>query len=572
MGQLSLMQFYFKRIRRLFPALLVTVLLTLFAAYFFLASANMPRLGKVGGASLSSISNFLFLGEQGYFNGENYLKPLLHTWSLGVEEQFYLLWPIILMVVYKLGKKALLFTVILLVFASLLGAEHLNESNPNLVFYMLPFRMFEFLLGVLAIFLQSRIQSANKFLFFVPLLGVSIIFLSCMFFDATMPMPGIYSLIPCFAVVAVLAVPLKLYPPLAKMLNFSERIGLASYSIYLVHWPLVVYYKMYKIDELVSWEKIMLFALSIILGYLMWRFVEQKFRYKENEPRLLPYRIFVPIFLMLTLALSGFYIFGAEQSQLKTGNELVLTEENLETEMKRYWQDASPNSPILKGNDDSEVIVMGNSHAVDLIYAFKRNGLQSKIHSLPTSHLCYHFGFESILPKDKNKCKKLSIKHLNVKYWKGADAIFLHDHWPEENLVALRKTLLEIRKKTDAPIYVFGPKMVFKSTIPQLVKASGTTEPNLVNSFAVKYSDLEQRTVYDSELAAMFDSTKLGSIGIQYVSLLDEKGIKEIMDPSSGEYYYFDKSHLTELGAIELGKRIKSSMPELFMIDNNIGR
>lgn len=580
-GRFSFGEFYVKRIRRLFPALIFTLLLTLIAAYFFLAESGMPRLGKVATAAMISISNFFFLGEQGYFDSDAFLKPLLHTWSLAVEEQFYLLWPILLFVLYKLKTKVayLVFGILFLLSVSL--GYYFFETNPNMVFYMFPFRVFEFLFGVFALVIQQRthawvMSSRNFFVslglilaFFAVLTTSSSTFQSTEF-AFTYAYELTAQLICCLGAMFVIAFGVS-HKNILSTYIFDKplaSIGKASYSIYLIHWPLIVFYKMYRIEELWIWEKGMLVLLSIGLGYLMWRYVENTFRYQNSKGA---FKIWMPLGIIGVLALSAFYynihvptkqVIDDQQVQKSTPK---LLEDDLESEMKRYWKNAEPNSPILKGSNDKNLVVMGNSHAVDLIYAFRRNGLKAEITSMPSTHLCYHFGSQAILPKDEKKCEKIKERHLRNKIWNRADVVFLHDHWPVEETKELENFVLELRKKTKAPIYVFGPKMVFKSTIPQLVKASGTDEPKSINDFAVKFSDLKSRIVYDEQLQQVFASRKMSKKNIHYVSLLGEAGLRDIISPETHDYFYFDKSHLTELGAIELGKRMKVVYPELFL-------
>ncbi len=569
----SFKNFYIKRIRRLFPALLFTLIITLVAAHFFLAESSLNRLGKVSLSAMLSVSNFFFLGEQGYFNAESVYKPLLHTWSLGVEEQFYLIWPALLFLLFKFGTRQMLWMVALLFCLSLFANFRFADEKMSMVFFMLPFRIFEFIFGLLALWVENYFKHKHLFRKILYLIGFLLISAACFGWLEFADVSLINQFLACFGTMLILAfgktsIKQNRIPILNKVVS---QIGSSSYSIYLIHWPLIVFYKMYNIAPLQTWEKMLLFFLSLGLGGLLWRYVENTFRYSDRSPFIrfkwaIPLGVVVVIVLSLLLLNSESSLVSNKSSQKErdVSNKTELTSEDLESEMKRYWKNAEPNSPILKGTSANKVIVMGNSHAVDLIYALRRNGLKADIVSLPTTHLCYHFGGAAILEKDEAKCRKVKNRNLSNDNWASVDAVFLHDHWPVEETDNLKLFISEIRDKTTAPIYIFGPKMVFKSTIPQLVKASGTDDPKAINAFAIKYSDLKKRSSFDRKLDRLIDQSFMKKQNIHYISLMRESGLKEIISTDTKAYYYFDKSHLTELGAIELGRKLKLFHPNLF--------
>ena len=195
-GRFHYTHFYIRRIRRLFPALFVTVTVTLMLSIFLFSSSHLERLGGSTIHALSSLSNFYFWAEAGYFDSAAGVKPLLHTWSLSVEEQFYLLWPFLFVFVMKVGGRCLLiFTLSGMMALSLCLNDvfqdgHVNavrEASPyvaelisdgrSTIFYLLPFRLYEFIIGGMLIFVPNnsvRNWAVNEIMIVAPVLsGVS---------------------------------------------------------------------------------------------------------------------------------------------------------------------------------------------------------------------------------------------------------------------------------------------------------------------------------------------------------------------------------------------------------------
>ncbi|MCF6274706.1 MAG: acyltransferase, partial [Robiginitomaculum sp.] len=147
-GTFSFKIFYLRRIRRLFPALFVTLVGTLAAAAILFSPEQMARLGKVSFFALISLSNIVFWREAGYFDTDAATKPLLHTWSLGVEEQFYLVWPaLIFLCVLYLKRAHILAVLTALIVVGLLAAAYVLKKDVDAAFYLTPFRMSEFGIG-----------------------------------------------------------------------------------------------------------------------------------------------------------------------------------------------------------------------------------------------------------------------------------------------------------------------------------------------------------------------------------------------------------------------------------------
>ena len=302
----SFKKFYTKRLRRLFPALIFTLILVIIAGYFFFTPSSYERLGKSAIFASFSISNFFFWNEAGYFNLESTYKPLLHMWSLSLEEQFYLFWPLLLVLLYKFKKKYLHFFILLLAIASIVLGELYISNNPSAVFFLIPFRMFEFLLGASCIWLEQFLYKKRLYILeSLFLLGLVLIIYSAIKFDHFSRMPGVLSLIPCIGTMLIIVA--------GKAPNFSwilknnvvETIGKGSYSIYLIHWPIIVYYKYWTLADLSYTTQIIIGSISIVLGLLMWHFIENTFRYRKSKKlKIDPVWFTVPTLIVLISSFS----------------------------------------------------------------------------------------------------------------------------------------------------------------------------------------------------------------------------------------------------------------------------
>ncbi|WP_417909795.1 acyltransferase family protein [Candidatus Electronema sp. PJ] len=277
-GSFSFARFYARRIKRLFPALYATLLLSLLFSHLLFTPEHHAQFGKSLLASLLSVSNILFWKEAGYFDTSVEFKPLLHTWSLAVEEQFYFVWPALLLVLSKLGKKWLLLFLLISSVVSGYWAERWLKIDPSGAFFLTPFRLAEFACGAVLVWLLP-FQPKNKLLL-EPLLAVGFLCIgwSIFTFSKQTPFPGLHALLPS------LGAALIIYSGQARLLGWllrnpvSAGIGLISYSLYLIHWPLLIFYKYWHYSELTQNDRLGLLLACFLLAGLSWKFVEQPFR------------------------------------------------------------------------------------------------------------------------------------------------------------------------------------------------------------------------------------------------------------------------------------------------------
>ena len=307
-GKFRFGHFYLRRIRRLAPALFATTTATLLVSALLHSPAMLARTGKELVATVLSISNIHFWLESDYFDVSAATRPMLHTWSLSLEEQFYLIWPVMLLVLWRTGLRTLLFWAILaLAAASLLlnvsfaeGApESLSQWLPEVasdgkttLFYMLPFRVFEFAVGGLLALRIGEIAQPSKIAGVGFVAGLALIVASSTLYDESMLFPSWAALVPCIGAALVI------YGGAASRLlthAMSIWIGNISYSLYLVHWPCVVFWA-YLFGPMNGIGQAFVFVLSLLLGHVSWRFIETPFR--ERRLPLWPVAVGLPALLV----------------------------------------------------------------------------------------------------------------------------------------------------------------------------------------------------------------------------------------------------------------------------------
>src|SRR5690606_24105160 len=230
----------------------------------------------------------------------------------------------------------------------------------------------------------------------------------------------------------------------------------------------------------------------------------------------------------------------------------------------------NPDKEILKGNDTAEVIIMGNSFAIDLIYALRKNGLDAKITSIQTSHRCYNFGANAVNKADESWCNAVKRKNLSLENWRNTKSVYLFDHWPQKNTDSLNSILSSIRKLTEAPIYVFGPKMVFSRPVPDIVHMCRSASPNAINNFAQQFALKDDRLAMNEFLKDYFSDESFRKNNIKYIDVLKivggEDTIFDIVSRKTNQFLYFDPSHFTDQGANEFGEKLKKLHPYVYEI------
>jgi peptidoglycan/LPS O-acetylase OafA/YrhL len=281
-GSISLKRFYIRRIKRLAPAYVAMAIATLIAAYFILLPFEFRAFGKSLIAATVYLSNVNFFREAGYFDSASDDKALLHTWSLSVEEQFYIVLPLLMLLLIR-RPTSLYVTLWTLFLASLIACLWMTPKSQPAAFYLFPFRAWELLAGVLLAIEAQRRQFSFAVAAFFSYTGLALLIGSILMIPAGTTFPGLLAAAPVFATVLLIANGQHDNRiNRALQMRLPVALGLISYSLYLWHWPVLTLSSYYRGGYSGPFEIAGWIALCMILAVLSWRFIEQPVRHAKN--------------------------------------------------------------------------------------------------------------------------------------------------------------------------------------------------------------------------------------------------------------------------------------------------
>jgi len=304
--QFTFIGFYDRRARRILPVLFLVMFATLPFAWRSMLSDPFKDYAQSILSSTLFTSNFLFWMEGDYGNQAGEFKPFIHTWSLSIEEQFYVFFPIVLLWCVKLAKKYITLIFIVGILISLVLAEG-TIFNPNTKFYLLHTRLWELLAGALLAkfsFSNSKIKSSYLYML-MPFVGLSLIIYAAISFGPATNHPGLITLIPVVGSMLIIQFGGK-DDWISRILSTKAfvGVGLISYSLYLWHYPIFAFSRIMSTTEITDIDKFKYIILSFVLAMISWRFVEQPFRNKKTFPR-------KKLFSILFISSAVFVIFGS---------------------------------------------------------------------------------------------------------------------------------------------------------------------------------------------------------------------------------------------------------------------
>ena len=283
-GDFRFRNFFARRARRIFPALFAIILLSFAAGWIIMLPKDYQYFLGGGATAVLSLSNIWFASRIDYFNPQAEQDPLIHTWSLGVEEQFYLVVPILIVLGWKFFRRYLLLTLIVLAVASFLLAVWMSDKHPQLSFYMLPSRAWELLVGVIIALRERQLRDLASDLQAAIIGNLSLLILisALLLLPKGLDWPGKFTIAPVLATAGVLTYSSQV--SITKRILSSQplrMIGLMSYSAYLIHQPFIGFMSYLDMAPRTLPVKLILFLSTFILAYLSWRLIETPFRQQK---------------------------------------------------------------------------------------------------------------------------------------------------------------------------------------------------------------------------------------------------------------------------------------------------
>lgn len=419
----DIFDFYERRVRRIFPALIFVIALSIPIAWVWLSQNDMVRFSKSILSVMAFVSNYYFLSETGYFSTDAELKPLLHTWSLAVEEQFYLIFPISLIFLWPIGVCWFSAFLYIILFASFSLACAGDLYWPDTSFFILPTRIWELLVGALIAFHVTRNFTQKIPNFFIgnafSAAGLAVIAYSVFFIGKGNHVPGPSALLPVLgtALIIIYASPRTLVHKLLSSKIFIG-IGLISYSSYLWHQPLMAFARHRSLTEPSAWLMLSLCLATLAIGYVSWRYVERPFRSKTIVSRTKLIAIFCSFSLIIIIfGLSGIVKDGFPSRFLDIDSESLESQFMANHGLSNTCVGKKIDSKdCLFGSEPAELLLWGDSYAMHLAQALKASNTSVNFRQHTFSSCRPIIGISAHIKTEKWQRRCLD-RNINVLDW-----------------------------------------------------------------------------------------------------------------------------------------------------------
>ena len=568
-GSFSFKHFYERRIRRILPVLIFVMLASLPFAWMYLLPINFIDFSKSILYSLGFSSNFYFWhsGEQ-YGAESGLLKPFLHTWSLSVEEQYYIFFPVLLIFIFKYFKQTLPIILFISLITSLLIADWGSKNYTSATFYFVHSRMWELLAGSLLAYYEitsgqrSKYQKLNRIF---PSIGLFLILHSVFFFNDKMFHPSFFTLSPIVGVCLIIWFSSK-DEIVTKILSTKlfVGIGLISYSLYLWHYPVFAFARIIEITEGSLLKKILLGITILILSIISYFLIERPSRNKNNKFKIIISFIIISSFFLAIYNASIISKNGYKNrfyySKTYELGRLSYLKENINFEINYNYDDYDYRKNAL---------IVGNSHADDILEILSKTILEDKIYfnlispkkgtdrfkraarwEFQLNH------FYKFLEEKKSIISEFDNEFLNhfKKQYENSDLIILSSRYFEEDLKVLDR-LIKILKEDDKKIIIFDNaleqtiRVGFNRLDYYIYKNNKFPEKDILKKIEKNmFLDLKNKDEVNQRVKLIAKKNEVLLIERKKIFCnLDKKSCPSITN--DGYKIYWDYSHITAKGA-----------------------
>ena len=514
-GRIDISRFYLRRFKRLFPSFVLVILASLVAAYAFLDELKFISVAKTAIMGVFGLSNLYFFKTANYFDLSSIEKPLLHIWSLNVEEQFYFVWPFIFFTTYKLILRRPVYFLVPVSILFLISV-YTNLNHPVATFYLPFFRFYEFLIGACVAIFPWRKPAIQRNVSTFLVASFVVLSLTILNIDSTSFMPGPSSLL--FIIPTVYLI---VRGGMKSRLNFLEiyfvrYIGKRSYTIYLIHWPVIVFYlESNSGQKLSAPEALFLSLITLLVSDIVYRFFETPMRNAHNKSRKFWISMFALLFTVLTicaptlildkkpLSHEGGLIYS--QSDIAAGKQLRFSTRIKIREIKGWEKCDFPRK------NKFNILIMGDSHAVDALNAVYANfpNFDYSMSQLggcpPTDRMT------QLVPRtfpDLDNCVKLNVQRYDIEYLRKFDAIVINVLFGWYESRELENYLLFLHKSEIKKVVVFGGYFETKSDVPEIINEHGYDKTQISAQIIQKKVSDESLKKVSNELDYFFVSKK----------------------------------------------------------------
>jgi len=560
----SFSQFYLRRARRLLPAFFTVLFATIIGSIFILPPDSIARLGKAAASASLSISNIFFWIESGYFDTQAQLKPLLHTWTLAVEEQFYMIWPLLLFLSMRkdISKTPLIILVALGVI-SLIGVEALIKTSPEAVFYLLPFRLCEFALGAGLVWFMKEGLDNKTIHSGLCLSGFIMILWAIFMFTEETRFPGLSAMLPCLGTALIIYSGDK--TPLSRPLKWEPVVGLGliSYSLYLIHWPVIVLYKYFIARPLALQDVLLLSMTSIIMAALLYKFIEIPLRHKDGP---LGRRSGQSITAIFAIMMTSFIAFGfiAQKDGLMEWRSPSVQMLAFKTASAKAKKRAASNIEKAINREAKEthphpIAVIGDSYGGDIFAGLSRSLPEHKFEYMIENGCRPYLRFheEKASSKKKAQCKEyVNSTYKTLAKRTDIQTVIIVSIWQNTAFDYIQPSINALNA-IDKRVIIIGPRYEFNTDHNLIVNRAASFYEHLLRVTASL--NINETAQHYEQLEALTQATLIDLRPYQ----CPKKQCTNRLDGTASPFIY-DTGHLSVEGGIAIVQNIIREYPALF--------